>query len=169
MRQARAIASMAVISLLTTCSESGAAMSSLAMTPAATVVQKCSIANASMSFPNYDPLSSSATATTASVSVTCTKGTTGASVGLDNGLNSANASGGQHRAMKSGTHYLSYDIWQDAAHTIFWGNTAGTNAEAVPVPTSATAQTLTAFGQIPAKENAPAGSYADSVVETVNF
>jgi spore coat protein U-like protein len=160
---------MVLIALLCSSGQPEAATSSLAMTPTATVIQRCSIANGSMSFPNYDPLSSIAAATTASISVTCTKGTTGASVGLDNGFNSANASGGQHRAMKSGANYLSYDIWQNAAHTIFWGNTPGSNTEAVPVPPSATAQNLTAFGQIPARENAPAGNYTDSVLETVNF
>jgi spore coat protein U-like protein len=169
MRPSPAVVPIALIALVTTCDQSGAATSSLGMTATASVIQKCSIANASMSFPNYDPLSSSPTVTTASISVTCTKGTTGASVGLDNGLNSANASLGQHRAMKSGANYLSYDIWQDSAHTTIWGNTPGINTKAIPVPASASPQTLTAFGQIPARESTPAGSFTDSVVETVNF
>ncbi len=134
-----------------------------------TVTQNCNITVANMSFPNYDPLATGATTTTANISVACTKGTTGANIGLDNGQNHTHATAGQNRAMANGANYLSYDIFQDASHATFWGNTPGTNTEAVPRPTSKAAQNFTAYGQIPARQNVRIGTYTDTVLATVNF
>ena len=167
MRLAKKIALMVLAVLLV---GHGQARAATPLGVGVSVVSNCTITAGSMSFGSYDPLASTPIVTTSTIAVACTKGTTGATIGLDNGQHHANATGGQQRAMISGaTNFLSYDIWQNSSHSTFWGNTAGTNTEAVPTPTSKVAQSFTAYGQIPTHQNVRLGSYADTVVATVNF
>lgn len=147
-----------------------AASATGSLASSARVVANCNITAGNLSFSNYDPLAATATSATSVIMVACTKGTTGANLGLDNGANHSHATNGQQRAMASGMNFLSYDLWQDASHTIFWGNTPGSNTVPVPTPSSANPQSFTVYGLIPAHLNVPAANnYVDTVTATVNF
>lgn len=104
---------------------------------------------------------------TGTVSTTCTIGAP-TTVTLGQG---ANAAGGSTdalplRQMADSANRLAYFLFQDAARTSVWGNTSGTGIAGTG--TGAEVQ-LTVYGRIPAGQNKPAGTYADTVVATVTF
>lgn len=72
------------------------------------------------------------------------------------------------RQMTTGTNLLNYTIYEDAARTRVWGDgTAGTVVSAMTG--TGAAQTLTAFGTIPAGQAPGIGAYTDTVSVTVVF
>jgi spore coat protein U-like protein len=66
-----------------------------------------------------------------------------------------------------GTSTLGYGLYQDAAHMTNWTN--ATNSYTATSSGTSLTNTVTIYGQIPASEAAPVGSYTDTVVMTVNF
>ncbi len=140
-------------------------------TVTATVNPNCTISAANLGFGNYDPLVANLAAplnATSTVTVACVKGTT-ATIGLNAGLNSAQAVA-TTRAMSSGgltPSFLSYEIYKDVNRTLVWGNaglttvsyTAASNANSI----------ITDYGQVPAAQTPPTGSYTDTITATINF
>lgn len=152
--------------------QAGTTSSSFAVT--ATVTASCQINSASaIAFGNYDPVSANKTTpatATGTVAVTCTK-TTAATVTMDQGLDAASGSSCTTplRQMKGGTSNLAYSIYQDAAHSLPWGCTAGTNSQAFTSTSGINPFSLTTYGSIPQAQDVPSGSYADTVTVTVSF
>jgi spore coat protein U-like protein len=137
----------------------------------ATIANNCVFATSPMAFGAYDPVVANATtalAVTGAVNLTCTKSdaitlTAGA------GLNAASATGTCAvttctRAMKSGTNFLSYDLYTTTAHTTVW-NTSNN----IPATATGASQAVSVFGYIPAGSAQPAGTYVDTVVVTATF
>ncbi len=90
----------------------------------------------------------------------CTKGSTGV-VSLDNGLN---FSGGARR-MKTGTNFLTYEMYNDSGRTTVW-NASNT----VSYTAASKASTgLTLYGRVAAGQDVPVGSYSDTVIATITF
>lgn len=134
----------------------------------ASVVANCTVANQTLAFGSYDPVTNLSTAATASatISVTCTKGSSSVSLAANNGLNNANATTPSTRALSDGSgDYLSYDLYTDSGYTTIW-NTTNTFA---PTFATSTAATETVYGRIPAGQSPKVGSYTDTVTMTVNF
>jgi spore coat protein U-like protein len=124
----------------------------------------CEVTTTALSFGNYDPIAAhaaSALTGTGGLTVTCTDSLP-ATVTLDQGLYPAAGStdAAPLRRMSDGAgHSLSYQLYQDAALSTVWGNTPETGMCA--------SGSLTVYGAIPAAQNAPVGSYADTVVVVV--
>lgn len=118
-------------------------------------------------FPAYAP-NQGAQVSTSTISVNCTR-TTPFNIGLNAGIGSGATV--SNRIMTSGTHTLNYSLYQDAGHSLAWGNTVGTNTLAGTGGglTSGTAITKTVYGQIPNQPNTPPGNYADTVTVTVSY
>jgi spore coat protein U-like protein len=100
-----------------------------------------------------------------SVTVICTQGTT-----YNIGLNSGIASGTTvyTRVMTGGAggqSSLGYMLYSNAAYTNVWGNTSGTGW--VAGTGTGSAQTYAIYGQIPANEASPLGSYTDTIAASV--
>jgi spore coat protein U-like protein len=165
-----------VVSLKTAC----AATATTNLSVSATVSQICSITiPTNLVFGLYDPVvtnASTARTTTGAVSVACTKGSTGLSIGMGPGNN---ASGGSNRMKDSSTNFLNYNIYQPPNNTpgtacsysspLAWGTTVGSNTLSLTSPTSKTARVYNICGSIPAGQDDPSGSYTDTVVATINF
>lgn len=134
------------------------------------VSANCTISAANLSFGAYDPVVANKTApldVNTTVTVLCTKGSTGVTVGLDLGTHAAAGS----RFMSNGTDSLQYELYSDSAGGTVWSN-AGAGLVTWPVfgPIGAGAGTPhTVFGRIPAGQDVSVGSYADVVTATVNF
>ena len=72
------------------------------------------------------------------------------------------------RTLQNGVNTLSYNLYLDAARSSVWGDTnngtaqytSGLNLFAITVPI---------YGRIPARQNAKAGNYTDTVVITMLF
>jgi spore coat protein U domain-containing protein, fimbrial subunit CupE1/2/3/6 len=140
----------------------GSATNTLDVT--ATVIGLCTIDHSALAFGNYD--SSAAVTAQADITVHCT---TGSSYWIGLGLGS-NASG-TTRQMASAGNLLPYELYRDAGFTQVWSNT-----DPAPTPPHSTAgnagfsaYTTTVYGRIAANQFVPPGSYADSVLMTVNF
>jgi spore coat protein U-like protein len=135
----------------------------------ASVAPKCTIGAFSIAFGAYDPFSAAPLDQTGTVSINCTKGTSGV-ISLNLGTN---ASGTIRRMQDTGAagNYLTYEIYNDAARTTVW-NAANTMTLG-PSASKNTALSATAYGRIVAGQDAQAGSaglnYQDTIVATVTF
>lgn len=131
----------------------------------ASVVSACAVSAANLAFGNYDPLSVLNTDGTSTVTVTCSL-LAPYNVGISAG---GYGSGVSARKMQigSGTDTLNYSLFRDALRTQNWGVTVGTDTLS-GVGTGLAVPTVV-YGRIPAAQNAPVGSYSDTVTVTVTY
>lgn len=130
----------------------------------ATVVASCDVDAADLGFGNYDPVPSTPTDATTSMTVRCTNGTTyviAMNAGTGSGATTA------ARKMTSGGNTLTYSLYQNASHTSLWGQNSG--VDTVAGTGSGALQTLTIYGRAPAQQTAPTGSYADTITVTLTY
>lgn len=142
-----------------------AASSNTSMPVTADVSGTCSVSTGTVAFGAYDGTSASNVDAQATVSVTCTSGTS-----FWVGLNAGGGSGAtvSTRKMTSGANTLNYSLYQDSSRTTLWGNTQAVDATG-SLTAGSSAYSLTVYGRIPGSQNVPAGSYSDSVTVTVNY
>jgi spore coat protein U-like protein len=146
----------------------GSASSSIAVS--ATVNANCLITAGALGFGTYDPVSANASSPldgSATLSVTCTQGAA-AKIMLGQGSNADTGSndGAPVRRMRTGTNYLSYQLYKDVAGGVVWGNTDGTH---VAYTGTGGSGSVSVYGRVTAGQNVPAGSYTDTVLATINF
>jgi spore coat protein U-like protein len=171
-----------VAALLVSASGAAAAATSATTSIAvsASVSQACSISTVSgVAFGNYDPIAANATAAlnaTGSITVTCSKGAKGLTIGIDMGAQPA----GQQRQMKgaSGSSLLQYNIFQPPSAipntactfpgTTAWTNTTGGMLTLETAP-SKVARTYSVCGSIPGGQDVTVEGYTDTVTATLNF
>jgi spore coat protein U-like protein len=164
-------------------SASGIALAVTAVSSAipvsATVSQACSISTTSaLAFGAYDPVGVNASAAlnaTGQISVTCSKGASGLTVGM--GLGSQPA--GAQRQMKGVLlGLLNYNIFQPPSNvagtactfpgTIAWNDT-GAGLLTLAAAPSKVARLYNVCGTIPGGQDVTVDSYADVVSATLNF
>jgi spore coat protein U-like protein len=146
------------------------------MSVTADVEATCAITSTPMTFGSL-PLTggntTQATTTTATVTYTCTTGTTPTNFYVQEGQNTADASGGNYNyAMTDGTNYLSYglDVTNGGTFTLAATGTSTASPNVVGDGTfDPTTETFTIAGQIAANQTPPAGAYADTVTFAVEF
>lgn len=133
----------------------------------ANVIKNCTITTAPISFGAYDPVTANATQPLdgiGTITVTCTRGVA-AHVGLSLGSHGA---GGTRRMAMGAVNYLAYEIYKDASRTDVWGSGFDSNLD-IPSAPSVDPRTYTAYGRVPARQDASVGNYLDIVLATVNF
>ena len=136
----------------------------------ATVASSCTISTTAVAFGPYNPATTHLAApldANGAVTVSCTLD---APVAITLGQG-ADPLGGSTpdvplRQMASGANLLPYSLFQETGRTTVWGDTIGTG---VTTTGTGVSQSFPVFGRIPAAQNVPAGSYADTVVATVTF
>jgi spore coat protein U-like protein len=136
----------------------------------ATVAPYCKISTTAVAFGSYDPILTNAASGsplngTGEVRVTCTNGTTGASITLNQGSNSAGGSAAlpQRRMIGPGGNFLSYALFSDSARSTVWSSTGVS-----PLGNGAQ-ETFTVYGSVDGGQNVPVGDYSDTVVATISF
>jgi spore coat protein U-like protein len=144
-------------------SQAAAATTTATFTVTADVSTTCFISANNLNFGTYD--GQAAVSQTTTLAATCSTGTP-FSIGLDAGTASG-ATVSTRKMTGPATSLLSYGLFQDAAHSINWGNTPGTDTES-GTGTGA-AQSFTVFGQLPASQFVSAGSYSDTITVTLTF
>ncbi len=128
----------------------------------ATGVKDCTASATNLAFGNYTGAVNNSTST---ISVTCTSGTT-----YTVGLNAGTATGATvtSRSMTGpGSALLKYSLFNNSGRTTNWGNTSATNW--VSGTGSGSAQALTVYGQVPAKQYVTPGSYTDTITVSVTY
>jgi spore coat protein U-like protein len=127
-----------------------------------TVQATCLNTTTPMAFGTYTGVVAAATAT---VTVTCTN-TTPYTIGLSAGL-STGATVTARAMTGPGAALLTYVLTSDAAFTVNWGVTVGTDT--VAGIGNGAAQPITIYGQEAAGQYVAPGAYTDTVTATVNY
>ncbi|WIM13209.1 spore coat U domain-containing protein [Enhydrobacter sp.] len=145
---------------------------SLLLLPAPAWAASCTTSATGVSFGTYIPSTASPTDNAGTVSVTCSAAaqTVNYSIALNQGLN---ASSGFNRRLKSGTSFLSYQIYTTAGRTTVWGNgTGGTSTVSdsyTCVLCTNVRRNYTTYGRLPALQWRAPGPYSDTITVTVTF
>lgn len=172
-------ASSLTLALLAAAGLASAASATQNLTVSASVANNCTIATTAVAFGSYDPIVANAAAGAnlnngaGKVTVTCTKKSSGVTLALGNGSNFAAGA----RRMTDGTDMLAYELYQPPSAVpstacTFPGTTVwnGTNTLAPAAAAfDGTAKDFFVCGTIAKGQNVQVGSYADTVVATVNF
>ncbi len=161
----RTILSLAIITLISIPAFAGTATANLNISASVSAV--CTITTSPVAFGAYDPVVANASTdltSSGSVNVACTKGAT-ATIDLGNGNN---LSGGSRR-MSSGSDFMNYALYKDAARTQVWGSAlaGGTTASYTAATKNSTA--VTVYGTVPQAQDVTVGAYSDVVVATINY
>ena len=144
-----------------------AADATASLSVSASVSNNCTVSTAALTFAAYDPVVANASANldgTGRVTVACTKGAA-PNIALGNG---SNASGSTRRLTDGSSNYLTYDLYQDSGRSTPWAG-SGSGILTPAAATSKAAREFTVYGRISGNQDVPAGSYADTVLATVNF
>ncbi|WP_293393780.1 spore coat U domain-containing protein [Nevskia sp.] len=164
--RSRLAAAPFALALITAMPAANAATASGTLSVSASVASVCLISNGSLNFGSYDPTSGSTLNGSTTVTLTCTLGTA-----YNIGLNAGAGTGATValRKLTSGGNTLGYRLFRDPSRTLNWGNTPATDTLDGTSSASLLTNTITVYGQIPASEAAPTGSYTDSVAITVTY
>lgn len=138
----------------------------------ASVSANCTITANGLSFGDYDPIVTNASAhleQTGTLSVTCTN-QSAATITLDQGANpdtGSTAIAPLRRMKDTGTSYLSYKLYSDASRTVVWGDDASVDVDYTGTGSS---ENVTIYGRVDSGQtSAIVGSYTDTVVATITF
>ncbi len=155
---------VALIALLTLDRSPRPALAAIATTTFAvsvTVNATCVISSTALSFGSY---TGAVNATTSTLSITCTN-TTPYNVGLDAGMGTGATV--NNRLMTGGSVTLHYALFSDAAQSVNWGQTIGTDT--IAGTGNGTTQVLTIYGQIAAAQFVTPSLYSDTITATVTY
>lgn len=129
-----------------------------------TINAGCTVSATAMAFGSAQVLGSNIDVT-ATVSPICTN-TTPYTVSLDAG-GGAGATVAARRMTGPASATVTYSLYRDAARTLVWGTTAGTDT--VAGTGNGAAQPLTVYGRVPAQTSSAPGAYTDVVTATVTY
>jgi spore coat protein U-like protein len=158
---------LSLIAMATIAAPLFAAQQSANLNVTASVAANCTITTTPVAFGAYDPVNvNSATDLLASgsVNVACTKGTP-ATIDLGNGGNFAVGT----RRMGSGSDFLNYSLFKDAARTQLWGSGIAGGSTAAYNAATKNSTSVSVFGTVPQAQDVTVGNYADVVVATINY
>ena len=158
-----AVAAIAVLALPALQARAATATGNFAIT--GTITATCQVNASTLAFGAYNPVLNANLDVTGTVSVSCTNATPyniGLGIGAGTGATITN------RKMTSGANTLTYQVFRDAARTLNWGQTVGTDT--VAGTGNGVAQAITAYGRIPSGQTTAAvGAYTDTVVITITY
>jgi len=162
MKFALSAATLSVLSLGLASMPAAAATTTTTFGVSATVQATCLVSATPLAFGTYTGISANSTST---VSVTCTN-TTPYNVSLSAGL-ATGATVTTRKMTGPASALLTYAMFTDAARTLNWGGTIGTDT--VPGTGNGAAQAITVYGQVPAGQYVAPGAYADTITATVTY
>jgi spore coat protein U-like protein len=74
------------------------------------------------------------------------------------------------RYLKKGASTLWYNLYRDATRLVVWGDGTGGTSQYGPVtPPSGANVVVTIYGRVPALQNAPVGTYTDTITATILY
>lgn len=141
-----------------------AATSTTTFQVTASVAAACTISATNLDFGAYVPASVTDNDNISTLTAYCTLLTP-----YNVGLNAGSATGATvaTRKMSKGLDTISYSLFRESGRTTNWGNTV--LIDTVAGVGTGTDQAITVYGRIPASQNVPTGSYADTITATINF
>jgi spore coat protein U-like protein len=120
----------------------------------------CTVSAQSVIFGNYDVFSVQPLDGAGNIGINCSPGAS-YTLGLSTGSGSYS-----QRKLANGAQILYYNLYTSPSRSVVWGDgTGGTGT----VSGSGESANHTVYGRIPAGQNLPVGSYADTIIVTVTF
>ncbi len=141
-----------------------AATAATTMPVTMTITAGCTVTATTVAFGTQSTLGA-ATPATGTLGVTCTN-TTPYTVSLDAGAG-VSATTTVRKMTGPAAAVLNYGLYRDAAFTLNFGNTVGTDTAAGTG--NGNSQPITVYGRVPAQSSPAPGSYADTVNVTITF
>ena len=140
------------------------------LTVTASVSQKCILSSPTLGFGSYDPVVTNNAAnldSSTTITVTCTKGATGITLGFGNSGNAPTGCSAPQRCLLGAGHgdYLNYQLYSDSGHSSVWTTAISESVTGgITTPTS-----VTIYGRVPPTQDVNVDTYSDTVVATVNY
>ena len=135
----------------------------------------CSTSSPTLAFGTYDPTVGTPTDITGTMTVTCTRAPFDTwTVSYTIALSTGGSGTYSNRRMTSGPSQLNYNVFTTAARTQVWGN-GGSSTGVVGATMNfnlfqfSKSATHSAYGRMPAGQNANSGTYGDNLVVTLTF
>jgi spore coat protein U-like protein len=129
----------------------------------------CAVSVSDVTFGRYDPALGAPNTGVGALSVACdkTSGVDSYRLVLSVGRGSSYA----NRRMNNNDATIVYQLYQDLAHSKVWGDGTGGShlVRASGIAENGGMQVFFVYGQIPAGLKANAGSYADTVIMTIEY
>jgi spore coat protein U-like protein len=138
----------------------------------------CSLSASDVAFGNYDPLAATADDVAGTITITCNYVPPGGEAEAQYVLRLSTGLSGNYtlRRMASGPARLGYNLFRNAGHTQVMGSGSGGSSEisgtlqVTPgLGKRTNSRTFTVYGRMPALQSAPAGTYLDTIVATLNY
>jgi spore coat protein U-like protein len=127
----------------------------------------CTISATGVNFGTYDVFSSTPDDSTGTITYRCGSSDHHITVTLSRG---SSGTFSPRRMNQAGGEQLAYNVFTDATRTTIWGDgSGGTSVYSETNPPNNQDVVLTLYGRIPALQDVSVGSYADTLVATVNF
>ena len=140
----------------------------LASSASAAILGDCSVSAGGVAFGVYDASVPTPLTSTGTISVSCTLVTNASPVTID--LSSGASGSFSTRTMSNGIDILNYNLFQDIAQTMIWGDgTGGSTRFSAKVTPGRPTLTATIYGLLPASQDVGAGSFLDTITVTVNY
>lgn len=134
-------------------------IAAVVLTTADAQVGGCSVTTAPLSFGSYDVSAVSPLVTSGKIEVRCVAPTT-LTLGIDGASNVAGIGGGRALRHLTASDMLNYNVYQDAALSVAWGNAMTSAGRTLNVSTT---QTVFAYGALPAGQDVRYGEYRDTL------
>jgi spore coat protein U-like protein len=137
----------------------------------------CTVDSPSLNFGLYDAIGSNPSSSVGTITVTCSldaAATASAQVAYGIKLGTGNSTSYAARSMagSSGDHLI-YNIYTQSGYTTVWGDGTGASSSMAGTFTLAPGQQATspqhAYGYIPGGQRVRAGTYADTIVITIEY
>lgn len=130
------------------------------------ITANCIVSASDLNFGVYTSNSSTPAQGQSTIQLVCSPGAH-VEVSLDPGTGPGRNTKRRRMEQDQGTDRLDYDLFQDPARTVHWGDKLGEDTQ--EVVTTGAAQTLTVYGVIPAGQRARDGSYSDTITIHLHF
>jgi len=136
-----------------------AVLFALATAGAQAQVSGCNVTTVALGFGSYDVSAVSPLITSSRIEIRCASRTT-LTIGIDGGNSLAGSTGSRALRHVSSSDVLSYVIYQDTSLSQIWGNGLTSAGRSVVVTG---AQTVFAYGVLPAGQDVRFGEYRDAL------
>lgn len=130
------------------------------------IVTSCAVSAADLDFGAYASNSPTPVQGQTTIQLLCGAGAV-AEISLDAGTGLGGNTSRRRMERDPGAERLDYDLFQDPARTIHWGDRSG--ADTLEVHSTGTPQTVPVYGQIPAGQRSRDGIYSDTITVRVLF
>ena len=130
------------------------------------ITASCTVSASDLEFGAYSPRSQAPVQGQTSIQLLCGAATT-AEVSLDAGSGPGASTSRRRMEQDAGSDRLDYDLFQDPARTIHWGDRSG--VDTLEVQTTGVSLTIPVYGQIPGGQRVREGTYSDTITVRVIY